>query len=87
MAKIDKLIETENQQIEKLKEYKQAVITEAVTKGLDKSAPMKDSGVEWIGEIPEDWEVCRVKKYRFYTEWYFKKRRIIWQRLSIHFLW
>lgn len=65
MAKIDKLIEIENKQIEKLKEYKQAVITEAVTKGLDKSAPMKDSGVEWIGEIPEDWEVCRVKNIGF----------------------
>ena len=55
------LIEIENQQIEKLKEYKQAVITEAVTKGLDKSAPMKDSGVEWIGEIPENWGTCRIK--------------------------
>lgn len=55
------LIEIENQQIEKLKEYKQAVITEAVTKGLDKSAPMKDSGVEWIGEIPENWSTCRIK--------------------------
>ena len=65
MAKIDKLIEIENKQIEKLKEYKQAVITEAVTKGLDKSAPMKDSGVEWIGEIPEAWEVCRVKNIGF----------------------
>lgn len=64
-AKIDRLIEIENQQIEKLKEYKQAVITEAVTKGLDKSAPMKDSGVEWIGEIPENWEVCRVKNIGF----------------------
>lgn len=62
---IDRLIEIENQQIEKLKEYKQAVITEAVTKGLDKSAPMKDSGVEWIGEIPENWEVCRVKNIGF----------------------
>lgn len=61
MAKIDKLIEIENKQIEKLKEYKQAVITEAVTKGLDKSAPMKDSGVEWIGEIPEDWGVKKAK--------------------------
>lgn len=60
-AKIDKLIEIENKQIEKLKEYKQAVITEAVTKGLDKSAPMKDSGVEWIGEIPENWSTCRIK--------------------------
>lgn len=60
-AKIDGLIEIENKQIEKLKEYKQAVITEAVTKGLDKSAPMKDSGVEWIGEIPEDWSVKKAK--------------------------
>lgn len=60
-AKIDALIEVENKQIEKLKEYKQAVITEAVTKGLDKSAPMKDSGVEWIGEIPEGWFVKKAK--------------------------
>ena len=60
-AEIDRLIEIENQQIEKLKEYKQAVITEAVTKGLDKSAPMKPSGVEWIGEIPEGWDITRIK--------------------------
>lgn len=60
-AKIDKLIEIENRQIEKLKEYKQAIITEAVTKGLDKSAPMKDSGVEWIGKIPEEWNIIQTK--------------------------
>lgn len=60
-AKIDQLIEIENKQIEKLKEYKQAVITEAVTKGLDKSAPMKDSGVEWIGKIPEEWNIIQTK--------------------------
>lgn len=54
-AKIDNLIANQQAQIEKLKEYKQAVITEAVTKGLDKSEPMKDSGVEWIGQIPEKW--------------------------------
>lgn len=60
-AEIDRLIEIENQQIEKLKEYKQAVITEAVTKGLDKSAPMKDSGVDWIGEIPQGWKVVKLK--------------------------
>ncbi|MBP5444545.1 MAG: restriction endonuclease subunit S [Acholeplasmatales bacterium] len=60
-AEIDSLIEIENQQIEKLKEYKQAVITEAVTKGLDKNATMKDSGVEWIGKIPEGWNVKRAK--------------------------
>ena len=60
-GKIDKLIENEQKQIEKMKEYKQSVITSAVTKGLDKSAPMKDSGIEWIGEIPESWDVLRVK--------------------------
>lgn len=60
-AKIDQLIEIENRQIEKLKEYKQAIITEAVTKGLDKSAPMKDSGVEWIGKIPEEWNIIQTK--------------------------
>ena len=55
------LIANQQAQIEKLKEYKQSVITEAVTKGLDKSAPMKDSGIEWIGEIPESWEVKKIK--------------------------
>ncbi len=60
-AYIDKLIEVQQAQIEKLKEYKQSVITEAVTKGLNPTAPMKDSGVEWIGKIPEDWEIQRAK--------------------------
>lgn len=59
---VDKLIEVQQAQIDKLKEYKQSVITEAVTKGLDLTAPMKDSGVEWIGKIPEDWETIRVKQ-------------------------
>ena len=58
---VDNLIANQQVQIEKLKEYKQAVITEAVTKGLDFSAPMKDSGVEWIGEIPKRWEIKRAK--------------------------
>lgn len=60
-ADVDKLIEVQQAQIEKLKEYKQSVITEAVTKGLNPTAPMKDSGVEWIGKIPEGWEVRRGK--------------------------
>ena len=60
-AEVDKLIEVQQAQIEKLKEYKQSVITEAVTKGLNPTAPMKDSGVEWIGKIPEGWEVRRGK--------------------------
>ena len=58
---IDNTIETEKSIIEKLKEYKQSVITEAVTKGLDKSVELKDSGIEWIGKIPKHWEVKRTK--------------------------
>lgn len=61
LSQVDELIANQQGQIEKLKEYKQSVITEAVTKGLDKSAPMKDSGIEWIGEIPESWRILRVK--------------------------
>ena len=60
-GKIDKLIDNEQKQIEKMKEYKQSVITSAVTKGLDKSVPLKDSGIEWIGEIPENWNVFQLK--------------------------
>lgn len=58
---IDNLIAHEQATIEELKAYKQSVITEAVTKGLDKSVSMKDSGVEWIGEIPKRWEIKRAK--------------------------
>lgn len=54
---IDSLIEDKQKLIELLKEKRQAIISEAVTKGLDKNAKMKDSGIEWIGEIPEEWEV------------------------------
>lgn len=61
LEEIDRLTEIETQQIEKLKEYKQAVITEAVTKGLDKNAPMKDSGVEWIGKVPVGWSLPSIK--------------------------
>ncbi len=56
-AAIDTVIEKEQQVIEKLTEYKQSVITEAVTKGLNPDVPMKDSGIEWIGEIPAGWNV------------------------------
>lgn len=51
----------EEQQIEKLKEYKKSLITEVATKGLDKNAPMKDSGVQWIGKIPKHWKEKKVK--------------------------
>lgn len=62
-AQIDNITATINEQIEVLKQYKKSVITEAVTKGLDPDVPMKDSGVEWIGQIPEHWEVIK-GKYR-----------------------
>ena len=60
-TEIDSLIGIENQQIDKLKDYKQAVIRDAVTKGLISNVPMKDSGNEWIGFIPTEWNVCRFK--------------------------
>lgn len=59
-TQIDALISNAQQQIEKLKAYKQSVITETVTKGLDPDVKMKDSGVEWIGEIPEHWNVVKI---------------------------
>ncbi|AEG96904.1 restriction endonuclease subunit S [Klebsiella aerogenes] len=61
-AKIDNLIEKQQQLIELLKEKRQAVISHAVTKGLNPDVPMKDSGVEWLGEVPEHWTVCRLKQ-------------------------
>jgi len=60
-AEIDTLIEKQQQLIKLLKEKRQAVISHAVTKGLDPSAPMRDSGVEWLGEVPENWVVGRYK--------------------------
>lgn len=59
--KVDTLIANVQAQIEKLKAYKQSLITEVVTKGLDPTVSMKDSGVEWIGEIPEKWNIQRTK--------------------------
>jgi type I restriction enzyme S subunit len=61
-AKIDTLIEKQQQLIKLLKEKRQAVISHAVTKGLNPNAPMRDSGVEWLGEVPEGWEVRGVSK-------------------------
>ena len=60
-ARIDALIEEQQRLIELLKEKRQAVISHAVTKGLDPTVPMKDSGVEWLGEVPAHWVVSRVK--------------------------
>jgi type I restriction enzyme, S subunit len=59
-AKIDTLIEKQQQLIKLLKEKRQAVISHAVTKGLNPNAPMRDSGVEWLGEVPEHWAMPKI---------------------------
>jgi type I restriction enzyme S subunit len=61
-AKIDTLIEKQQQLIALLKEKRQAVISHAVTKGLNANAPMRDSGVEWLGEVPEHWDVMQLRR-------------------------
>lgn len=60
-GEIDELITLQEKMITKLQSYKQSVITEAVTKGLDKNVPLKDSGIEWIGKIPEHWKITKVQ--------------------------
>ena len=60
-AKIDALVEEQKRLIELLKEKRQAVISQAVTKGLDPSVPMKDSGVAWLGAVPAHWDLARLK--------------------------
>lgn len=61
LFKISKLIKAKKKQIELLKEQKQAIINQAVTKGLDSDAKMKPSGIEWLGEIPDEWKIRRIK--------------------------
>lgn len=60
-GEIDSLISLQEEMISELQAYKQSVITEAVTKGLDSNVPMKDSGIEWIGMIPQGWNICKLK--------------------------
>jgi type I restriction enzyme S subunit len=60
-GQIDRFIANRQTQIELLKEQKAALINRAVTKGIDPDAKMKDSGIEWIGEVPENWEVMKLK--------------------------
>ena len=59
-SKIDNVVEVQQKRIELLKELKQSIITNAVTKGLDKNVELKTSGIEWIGDIPEKWTVKKV---------------------------
>lgn len=60
-GKIDSLISLQEQMIAQLTDYKQSVITEAVTKGLDSNAQLVSSGIDWIGNIPSGWKVCKLK--------------------------
>ncbi len=60
-GEVDELVVLQEKMIEELKAYKQSVITEAVTKGLNPNAPMKNSGIDWIGKISEHWKVIRIK--------------------------
>ena len=60
-GEIDKLVSLQEQMIEELKAYKQSVITETVTKGLNPDAPMKDSGIDWIGNVPAEWFETKIK--------------------------
>jgi len=62
-AKIDALVEEQKRLIDLLKEKRQAVVSHAVTKGLNPHAPMKDSGIEWLGEVPEHWAVTKLGRY------------------------
>ena len=59
-GEVDEMVKIQEQMIEELKTYKQSIITEAVTKGLNPNVPMKDSGIDWIGQIPEHWEIRRI---------------------------
>ncbi|HHF2591525.1 TPA: restriction endonuclease subunit S, partial [Haemophilus influenzae] len=60
-AKIDQAVDLAEKQIALLKEHKQILIQNAVTRGLNPDVPLKDSGVEWIGQVPEHWDVQRSK--------------------------
>lgn len=62
-AQLDKAKALLEEQIQKLKDYRASLIYETVTKGLDKTVPMKDSGIEWIGQVPEGWREKRLKDY------------------------
>jgi len=67
-GKIDRLIQKQQQLIELLKEKRQAVISHAVTKGLNPNAPLKPSNIEWLGDVPEHWEVPQVGYCAFVTK-------------------
>ena len=61
-AQIDELISKKKRMIELLQEKRQALISQAVTKGLDSNVPIKDSGIEWLGQVPKHWSVCSIRR-------------------------
>ena len=75
-AKIDALIAKQEKLIELLEEQRKSVISHAVTKGLDPNAPMKDSGVEWLGKVPEHWKISNIKRSTYL------KGRVGWKGLT-----
>ncbi len=75
-AQLDKAKNLLEEQIQKLKDYRASLIYETVTKGLDKTVPMKDSGIDWIGQVPEGWDISKIK---FTTQ---LNGRIGWQGLT-----
>ncbi|MCP9928588.1 restriction endonuclease subunit S [Cyanobium sp. CH-040] len=84
-AKIDALIAEQQQLIELLQEKRQAAISHAVTKGLNPDVPMKDSGVEWLGKVPEHWEIKRMKHVARMESGHTPDRKInaYWQNCDI----
>ena len=68
-GEIDELIALQDRMIEELKAYKQSVITEAVTRGLNPDAPLRDSGIEWIGAIPQHWKVSKIKNENYILDY------------------
>ncbi len=74
--KIDKVIGEIEEQVQILEDYKKSLITETVTKGLDRTVPMKDSGIDWIGKIPKNWNIKRIKYFTTLNG------RIGWQGLT-----
>ena len=60
-ALLDKVKSLLEEQIQKLKDYRSSLIYETVTKGLDKTVPMKDSGIDWIGQVPQGWEISKIR--------------------------
>lgn len=98
LAKINRFIQKKNQLIKLLNEQKAAIINQAVTKGLDPNAKMKDSGIEWLGEIPEHWEVrklkyvanvvlgkmlCNEDKGGYFKKPYLKSKNIQWLNVDV----